>query len=389
MTLTEIEDKLEELMPGKGIAWEDANFNKLGLETTWVDVTAQGAEYFNSIYNLVKNWKEAVRTKSGGISIKGRDFRFCTQSVLKTKTGCELIIIAPRYCYRVVFRSDYGKGDEGKMSGKAAFSKFCDKLKAKGYNIADDAIDNGLEVKKTIPRPDIRVMFDCKNITLQHAFHVDINSAYMAGIKKEYGHCGNGILGEVIQDIFDHRKDNTKSAKYNKSILNCSQGFMQSQYCVLNHKSYALAHMSKAGIVFCYNKLQEIIHVYQGFGCKLVGTNTDGAWFIPPENFTRIQAENVPGFGSGLGEFKIDAWDCQLRYKSAGAYEYICEGKYTPKLRGHSSLDDAKPRSEWEWGDIYRKEANPIKFTFIKGEGLLNEKENEDRCLRCLCSTVQ
>lgn len=388
MSLKEIEDKLEELMPGKGVAWEDANFNKIGLETTWVEATTQGAEYFNSIYNLVKDWKEAARTKSGGISIKGRDFRFCTQSVVQTNTGCELIIIAPRYCYRVVFRSDYGKGIEGKMSGKAAFAQFYKKCKKEGLDLNSVAIDNGKEVKETIPCPDIRLVFTYRNVTLQHAFHVDINSAYMAGIKKAYGHLGDGALGRVIQDIFDHRKDTTKSAKYNKDILNCSQGFMQSQYCVLNHKGYALAHLSKAGIEYCYEKIQEIIHTYEGLGCKLVGTNTDGAWFIPPENFTRIQAENVPGFGTGLGDFKIDYWDCQLRYKSAGAYEFICDGMYIPKLRGHSSLDSVKPRTEWEWGDIYRKEANPVRFTFIKGEGVLNEKENQDRRLRSLCTTI-
>jgi hypothetical protein len=45
-------------------------------------------------------------------------------------------------------------------------------------------------------------------------------------------------------------------------------------------------------------------------------------------------------------------------------------------VRGRTNYDLIKPRSEWEWGDIYRKEAKPILFYWIEGTGLVDENDN-------------
>lgn len=366
MTFKQIEKELSSFL--KGESWTNCDRNKKNIPVTWLDPTVENAEIFNRAYNLVKDWKDCEMTPSGGISQNMYKFRYNRKKITVTKTGYELLIIGAEKCYCVRFRHDYGKCEDGKMAGKAAFAQFYKKCKKEGLDLSSVAIENGKEVKETIPMPDIRLMYIYKDMTLEHAFHVDINSAYMAGIKKAYGHLGDGALGRVIQDIFDHRKDNTKSAKYNKSILNCSQGFMQSQYCVLNHKGYALAHLSKAGIEYCYNTLQDIIKYYMDLGCVFIGTNTDGAWFlqndVPEEDIKANESKE-------LGKYKVDHWNCTLRYKSKGAYEYMENGEYKAVVRGKTRLDSVKPREQWVWGDIYQLDCEPIKFNFIEGEGII------------------
>ena len=41
-------------------------------------------------------------------------------------------------------------------------------------------------------------------------------------------------------------------------------------------------------------------------------------------------------------------------------YEFIEDGKYTPVVRGKTKLDRVKPRSEWQWGDIFKYDANEL-----------------------------
>lgn len=366
MTYEQIDKELSSFLEGK--SWINAKRNKLNIPITWLIPTTENAEIFNRAYSLVKDWKDIELTKSGGISQNMYKFRYNRKKVIVTKGGYELLIVGSDKCYSLRFRHDYGKGEEGKMSGKAAFAKFKEKCQKEGLDLETIGIDNGAKVKKTIHTPDIRLVHGYEDVILEHAFHVDINSAYNAGIKEAYGHLGDGALGRVIQDIFDHRKDNTKSAKYNKAILNCSQGFMQSQWCVLNHKGFALAHLSKAGIEYCYNKLQEIIKYFMDLGCEFVATNTDGAWFVQngvPEELIREHES------SKLGDYKIDHWDCKLRYKTKGSYEFIEDGVYTPVVRGPTRLDKVKPRDQWVWGDIYLRDCEVTKFKFIEGEGII------------------
>lgn len=374
MTLQEVEDKLEELMPEIGKSFASSNLNKNELNTYWIDVTEEGINKFNEIYSLVKDWRVAPITKSGAINKTGKSFRYFSHRVFQTKSSIELIIIAPRRSYRVMFRSGYGK-EEGKLSGKVAFKKFIAPLEKRGYDLLAYGIENGEEVKRTIPKYDRRVNSELRYKTIEHAFHFDINSAFFAGIANSYGYLFDGFFGEHIRDIFNNRKNPDKKYKHNKDILTHTQGYFQSEYCKHNGYKYCLAHMAKAGIVYTCQKLLEIIQKYEEFGCEFIATNTDGAWMTIPPEFSRKQAESVEGYGKELGDFKIDYWDCKLRYKSANAYEFIDDGKVIVKYSGICKLDKIKPREEWEWGDIFRKDASPIRPIFIIGEGIIDEKD--------------
>lgn len=381
MTHQEVEVKLKELLPDAGESLSASKLNKINLNTVYLKLDDEGIEKFNEIYQLVSDWRELKLTKSGGISIKGRDFRWYSHKTVSTKSGCELIIVAPEKSYRIIIKRENTE-QKKKIHGHTAFAEFKKRLEEKGFDISELAIENGLEVKQTIQKPDIRMIEEYKDKTVEHAFHVDINSAYMAGIKTAYGSAGNGILGEVINDIYINRK-NPKYGQRNKDILNLSQGYFQSVYCVLNHHGYALAHLSKAGIEACYNGLQKLIAYYEKEGCKLIGTNTDGAWFEAPKDMEEWEVNRITS--DRLGGCKVDHWDCTLRYKTRGAYEFIENGVYTPVVRGSTKLDQIKPRSEWKWGDIYRKEVKyEIVYFFKRGVGYVKE-ENIIESLSSLC----
>lgn len=363
--------------------WDEAEENLINIPVTWFDPKELDAKLWTEAYLGTLHYSDITPTLSGGISKKGLNFRYYSKLLDPCPSSISLYIVNPDSCYALRFRDAYKKenhgGDES-LSGSVAFSKFRRLLKkmGNGYDLAELARPDGKEIKETIQAPDIRLIPDFKDKVIEHAFHVDINQAYFAGIDKHFGHCGDGAMGEVIHYIFEHRNDGTPTTRYNKSLLNCTQGFCQSRWCVLkapgedSPKGYALAHLAKAGIEDCKKTLSEIIKIYEKVGCKLVATNTDGAWFAPPaDNKTnRSILEDVPGYGVGLGEFKIDHFDCLLRYRSKGAYEYIEDGRYEPVIRGRTHLDHIKPRTSWEWGDIYHKQAYVVKYRFLDRVGI-------------------
>lgn len=374
MDFFEGEKELERLLECK-TTWITSGCCSSKFHTTWLHPKDEEVDLFNQIYDIIKDWRDAALTSRGYIS-KDRYFRFYSKAVVHSKSGIELLIVTPNYCHRVIMTQGYGKSKEGRLSGKVAFSQFAKRCKKLGLDLKTISISNGKEVKETIRSPDIYMEPEYANVIVEHSFHVDINSAYMAGIKLEYGHLGDGVLGEVIDDIYYHRSDGTKASTYNKAILNCTQGYMQSRWCTLNGNGYALAHLSKAGIHFCHDRLMEIIQLYKDRDCKLIATNTDGAWFedLHPNTEGRLSFLEA-GTGSMLGGFKIDHWNCKLRYKSAGAYEYIENGIYTPVIRGRTALDRIRPRDQWGWGDIYDKRTYIVKYLFVKGRGLVDEKK--------------
>lgn len=362
--------------------WGEAEENLINIKVTWLDPRREDAKLWNAAYLDTRKYLDIVPTLSGGISKKGFNFRYYSKLLDLTPNSQNLYIVMPDACYALRFRDAYSQptGGDANLSGCVAFNKLrrLGQREGNGFDIGSLAIPNGFQVKQTIATPDIRLIQDMRDKIIEHAFHVDIHSAYFAGIVKKFGNCGDGALGHVINLIYEHRNDGTQSSRYNKSILNCSQGFMQSQWCILKApgeeraKGYALSHLSKAGIEDCKKTLAVIIQLYEAKGCRLIGTNTDGAWFAPPKGHERDREflEDVPGYGTKLGDFSIDHFDCQLRYKSAGAYEYIENGLYVPRIRGRTHLDYLKPRSEWNWGDIYHKQAHVIKYVFLKNEGI-------------------
>lgn len=314
---------------------------------------------FNEVlfsYNK-RGYNKLNRTPSGGISVKG--FRGTGISLTTNKWGAELIIIDYEGCFRLQFRNkilDDIDEVEKKITGKQSLNKFYQELKQIGIDLEDYAIDNGKEVKETIEKPMIKLeRHSFTDITFENAHHIDINSSYPAGVKEYHPE-----FGPVIDKWYRLKREGNKEYK---AYLNLMIGTMQSKYI-----GYKYADISAYAIKRNNDKIIEMAQWLKNNGRTVISYNTDGIWFI---------GEPYPNSSKELGEFKQDHTNCKFRAKSAGAYEFIEDGKYYPVIRGKTRLDDIKKRDEWRWGDIYQDSAQETKkyrVTIERGVEVVYEK---------------
>lgn len=314
----------------------------------------EGITKFNSIYQycleLEKQGliKQFVSTPSGGISIAHENIRGGARyRVVITKSIAELIIRNndSRY-YR--FQIGYKKDEQCSITGRTAFRTYVHELAKDGVDISKFAIDNGYEVKQTIPSPKIDVVVSTDR-TYYNAHHIDINSAFQAGMMEAFPE-----LEKTVKRIYSKRKENPEF----KAILNMTQGFMQS--ALVNYK---YSHISKAGYVWTNNKLEALTQKLINNGYRILGYNTDGIWYQGEQPY------HDEDEGTDIGQWKNDHTYCKLRFKSKGAYEFIENEQYHAVVRGSTNLDKIKPRELWQWGDIYQAELE--QFIFIEGEGFI------------------
>lgn len=237
--------------------------------------------------------------------------------------------------------------DPESVSGGKGFTIFTDELSKDGVNIEGYASKDGYEWKKKIPKALIQYcMGDISDMIFEDIHHIDINSAYMAGIAK-----ANPTLAPTIERIYRLRKEHPEY----KAVLTNSQGYMQS---ICTHFVYS--KLAYDGVSYCRDAVIKLAAELAMHGREPLLYNTDGIWY-------KGDVYHGPNEGTELGQWKNDYTHCKFRAKTPGSYEFLCDGKYYPKQRGKTLLDDIKPRSQWEWGDIYRVEANKTKGFIRKG----------------------
>lgn len=322
-------------------------------------------EEFNGISafidELIKDygWTRLVRTKSGGISIDSKKFFGCGWDIVASRSCIDMIIVRGGHYWHFMFKNVAGKGKEIPVSGSICFWELEKEAKKDGVDLEDLAItpEEGKEVKQTIESPMIDLYRDeLKHRIIKNAHHIDFKSSHPAGMAKYYPQ-----LAPAIGRIFDRKeyaKAKLKEADMGlmskeemdhwawesvlcKAILNETWGMLQSQY-----KHYKWAHIARDGIKDTNDRLKKIADELIAAGREILAFNTDGVWYSG-------EIYHGEGEGTGLGQWTNDHTNCVIRFKSAGCYEYIEDGKYKPVVRGYTALDQLKARSEWEWGDIY------------------------------------
>lgn len=321
---------------------------------------------FNELLSDLLNLEKAgdisrgiSRTKSGGISIAKHCnlYRGSCYDVVAANSFVSLTVLHVTGMFQLVLtnKKDFEEEDKG-IGGARAFFIFKQICKNHGVDLEEFAIENGLDVKRNIPAPKICVAHSSfMNLTLENCFHVDLNTAYMAGIAKAFP-----ALEAPIREIYD--KKNNVDRKY-KAILNYTYGYMQSKYV-----GYRFSHMSKEAHLYTQRMLEHVSKLIVDNDCVIIGYNTDGVWAQGDPSFINDSSE--------LGQFRVDHKNCKLRFKSAGAYEYIEEGKYHPVIRGKTALDKSLHRSEWKWGDIYSRDCRCVKYRFKSyEEGIIKYEE--------------
>ena len=334
-------------------------------------------EEFNEIYQwAIENCIQGIKTKSGGIAGGPKNRFHSIYFYNETKASVELII-AHRFfgCYKFVIttkRSENNKLVTGKKALKEVIKlseKFgCkDKLEQLAVNK-----EQGEQIKKEIESPIIRIMSPLyKGREFEHCYHIDANSSYFSRICEEWPE-----FKDLGQYLYNNRKEKDG---YYKSVMTNSIGAMQSKYCLdisnkyLNtHEPYQLAKISKVAI----NKTNEFITYYidqlfrNGFEPLLI--NTDGIWYRSRDKKDRSFTDEREG--TQLGQWKHDHKNVKLYIKSAGAYQYIEDGKCKTVLRGICNLDYIKPdRDTWEWREIENESI--FKLKFVEGKGFIRYEE--------------
>lgn len=360
----------------ESVPFHEIDRNIFNIPVNWIDATEEGMAEFNKIYQAIKDAKirTYVKTASGGLNKRQHLFRIPCYNINITKSSIELVYIGIK-CYKWRFRSSY-KDDEGNgISGKLAYNIFRRMVEELGGNLADLAIDNGEEVKWTIP--DYKRDYDesIKDMIITDAYHIDINSAFMAGIRNYIRDLPSTPTTEAvvktIEHLYEHRKDGTNESRYYKDILTHTYGYFQSLYCTLNGNHYALAHLSKAAVEFTNKVLEDWDKRIIASGGRILAHNTDGIWFTTP-NINSEALRSLQSHKKGLGDMKLDVHAKSLRFKSTGSYEYIDENdKYVPKVQGLTRRDSITPRSEWKWGDIYQEDCVVKRYKFDTKLGIV------------------
>lgn len=343
----ELKDLLQEFT-GTPLAHQ-SKMNYINIKCSLLTPNIENANKFNNILKYLKeNVKHTVpRTKSGGIS-RDRFVWIPSYDYTYSGSGAELLIIAEFGMYRIQFRPKLAEIDEEKsLSGRKAFNKFKDILSENGINLDDYAVDNGIEIKKEIEPPMIKMesafFISSKNESgIRNAHHIDFHNSYPGGLMLTHPE-----FKPVIEMLYEKRKEN----EVYKAILNYSIGFMQSKWV-----NYKYATLSRDAINNNNERLRKVAKALKDSGRAIIAYNTDGIWYTG-------DIYHGEGEGTHVGEWQNDHTNCTIRFKSAGAYEFIEDGKYHPVVRGYTKLDIIKPRDDWKWGDIYQNDIIIFGFT--------------------------
>lgn len=341
--------------------------NYLHIPTKSLDTSEESVKLFNKIFLWCKKNKNLGLiewTSSGGISLT-RSAKYGNVWGWK-KNGwlTELTLIYwVNEDTRMACRWQFGRGEPalgdrtGGYSGRKAIQRAKKDALAFGFNLDDLAIKNGMEVKKTIPAPLIWVDESILNRELDGVHHIDFRSSHCFGMFESFPQ-----LEEMIRFWYSLRK---KSEVYKNQLVMTWGAFQSPALC-----GAKWSHISKAGIESTNRRVLEMVDILKRTGRKILCLNTDGIWY---------QGEIYHGENEGddIGQWTNDHQNCKIRFKSRGAYEFIEDNQYYPVFRGRTNLDNIKPRSQWEWGDIFHEKCISSFYKFDSEKGILPLTEEE------------
>lgn len=305
-------------------------------------------------YTLIK------RTASGGISNdclpSDKVFRY---DVIKKLYGVEITIINPDGMWRIQIQRGKKSSEmnKGVLSGHQAYYKFLQFAREFNIDLASFEVprDEGLSYHQETEKPLISLERESifKDKIFEGVNHIDFHSSYPAGLAFTHPE-----FRPLIEKLYAARK---KNPVY-KDILNFFIGYMHSDFC-----KYKYAKLARDAIKNSNDRVRAVAAAVEASGRPIILYNTDGFWY-------KGSPYHGEGEGDALGEWRNDHINCRFRAKSRGAYEYIENFHYTPVVRGYTNLDNLKNRGDWEWGDIYRSEAEVNQYTFIEGEGVIKNE---------------
>ena len=260
--------------------------------------------------------------------------------------------------------------------GRNSFLKIREELKKDGIILEDYAVENGAEIKNSIPSPYIELGRNAEiKVIYEHCHHLDFHSAYASALSELHPE-----MAPTYDRLMVKRSESPEMKKIIKSVFTNSIGFFQSEYCraKVRGKSvdYAYANLAYDAISWTLNRIIELRDKLEDAGYMPLLFNTDGIWYVKKKKGKCVKSDpftNDARYGAktALRTFGNDHVDCTLRIKSKGAYEYIEDGSYHPVVRGQTKLDRIKPRDQWQWGDIFNEGAQVLRFKLNDSTALI------------------
>lgn len=308
-------------------------------------LTESNIDKFNKQIQYFKGVKlpKLKRTLSGGIAKVSYGYGWDVRKI--GNSGFELTVTTWYSTYRLVLTNNVDKDDEAtKLTGCKAFVMMRNEFNKDGIELKDYAVDNGKEIKdKEIEEAMIKASkFLEFNKVYNNVHHLDFHSSYPGGLANKHPE-----MRKTLERIYDKRKASNDDSQL-KLALDASIGYFQSKYCTVNKHKYALANLARDAINDNNERIRNVTKELLEEGCVPLLYNTDGIWYIGDE------LNRGRDYGKGIGKWENDHFATKFRVKSVRAYEYMDEDGYHPVQSGLTKLDKIKPRTEWEWGDIYQ-----------------------------------
>ena len=221
-----------------------------------------GVEQFNKIYKYLKqaDLRPLMRGRSGAILKSNKQNRYGAWDVRIYATGATITVRIEGRTYAYCI-GHINKDDSKGLRGYEAFHLFKDKCLDAGIDLDEYAIDNGAEVKETIPSPHISMnqYMTYSDSPLENVHHIDFHNSYPAGLCNTHPE-----FRKVIEPIYETRKTSPE----NKAILNYSIGFMQSLQPACKAR---WSHLSHDAIVDNNNRIEELSDRLEASGRKILG----------------------------------------------------------------------------------------------------------------------
>lgn len=367
-----MEDKIQEILDAickdnYTEEWRKLNFSLIPV--TVVNASIGNETGFNALYRLLlrSGYEQINRTKSGGICVKNtqRLYHHRVYDVKEYGAVVEMTISKPvdyrMRSYRIQWRANnYKDAENGEkiVTGRQSFSIFKKECLRCGVDLTEYEVtkEEGMEINKAIAKPDIRLFDSFRNTRriIDKACHLDFHKFYMSGLLK-----ARPEFRQVIERIAGKAKTDKKY----KTVLAATIGYFHSPAC-----GYKYAQLAKDAINKAYEDYYDVMRELAKER-TIIATNTDGIWYQGEEWHGLLESEELGGWSN-------DHVGCTIRFKSAGSYEFMENGVYTPVVRGRTLLDKLKDRKDWRWGDILLPSAHIECWKFNKGEGIVWQKTN-------------
>lgn len=331
------------------------NVNQRAAKPNYITRVIENVEEINTLLNALwsSDLHPIMRTKLGAIkrhNIHHAGGAYDVEEVITERgvfKGIKITVLLNNRIF--IYNCGMFSVKNKTITGIKAYRKFKELCAKYDIDLESYAIPNGEEVKATIPKSKICMNPKYLYEKLEHVNHIDLNHAWAAGFIKEYPE-----FTPVMEEL----------NKRDKVLSSMTLGYMQSQYC-----GYKYSHFSKAGIVWCNNKIDELTNQLESNGFEIIGYNTDGIWYRDINGAARIYHSDEERPGTGY--WKTDHKDCEFYAHSDGQYWYREDGNFHVVARGYYMYEQEKARELWDEDDFYKAMNGETTMTFIMGKGFM------------------